>query len=90
MFAERVGRKPRDARAPLTPTERQVRLWDLNCWLATTRRQLAHAEQQETDEDGVVYASERIINLRRERDQLQRRINELTVDRKYWELSHAD
>lgn len=74
------------ARAPLTPDERQKRLWDLRCYLATTKRQLAHAEQQETDADGVVYPSERIVNLRAERDQLARRIEELTLDRKYWEL----
>lgn len=86
MLASKVGRKPRQEPQPLSPEQRQVKLWDLNCWLATTKRQLAHAELQEADADGVVYPSERIINLRAERDQLERRINELTIDRKYWEL----
>lgn len=79
-----AGRKPKQPPAPLSPEQRQVKLWDLNCWLATTKRQLAHAELQ--DADCVVYPSERIIKLRAERDQLVLRINELTIDRKYWEL----
>lgn len=85
MVSEKVGRKPRQEPIPLTEDQRQMRLWDLRCYLATTKRQLAHAEQQEMDADGVVLPSERILKLRAERDQLVRRIDELTTDRKYWE-----
>lgn len=86
-LAGKVGRKPKQEPQPLSPEQRQKGLWDLNCWLATTKRQLAHAEQMATCADGVITPTDNIINLRTERDQLVRRINELTVDRKYWELS---
>lgn len=87
-LASKVGRKPKQEPLPLTENERQQRIWDLRCYLATTKRQLAHAEMQDTCADGVVTPTERVVNLRAERDQLMRRIEELTLDRKYWRIEH--